>query len=217
MIKKLTAKTVAFVLFGFILLCLFMGVFSSCNTVNKSRSSEHLKEDSVSVHKVDSAVHSFIDSLVEETKGNSSDKTSIEDGENSINIEFDTTNYNKQQPQTKTELTISDSAGVTKITSNKPLKNVNQTSKNSSIKKDVQSSLAITKLEVKKGDSANKKTFDSTDLKKELKIVNTTKEKHRNWLWLLLVLIPIYFGLKWAYNNKYIPLSEWLAKALFFV
>jgi hypothetical protein len=217
MIKKLTAaKTIAFILFGFILLCLCLGLWG-CSSVNKSRSSEHLKEDSNSVHKLDSAVHSFIDSLVEETKGNSSDKTSIEDGENSINIEFDTTNYNKQQPQTKTELTISDSAGVTKITSNKPLKNVNQTSKSSSTKKDVQSSLAITKLEVKKGDSANKKTFDSTDFKKELKIVNTAKEKHRNWLWLLLLLIPIYFGLKWAYNNKYIPLAEWLAKALLFV
>jgi len=212
MLQKISAKKVAI---GIIILFLSMTLLGlwGCGSVNKTRSSEHLKEDSVSVHKVDSAVHSFIDSLVEETKGNSSDKTTIADGENTINIEFDTTRYNDK----KTELTISDSAGVTKITSNKPLKNVNQTSKNSSTKKDVQNSSATTKLELKKGDSANKKTFDSTDLKKELKIVNTTKEKHRNWLWLLLVLIPIYFGLKWAYNNKYIPLAEWLAKALLFV
>jgi hypothetical protein len=210
---KINLSELIATIIGVMLIALLVLGLCSCNSVNKTRSTEHLKEDSVSVHKLDSAVHSFIDSLVEETKGNSSDKTTIEDGENTINIEFDTTRYNDK----KTELTISDSAGVTKITSNKPLKNVNQISKNSSTKKDVQSSLAITKLEVKKGDSANKKTFDRTDLKKELKIVNTTKEKHRNWLWLLLVLIPIYFGLKWAYNNKYIPLAEWLAKALFFV
>jgi hypothetical protein len=184
----------------------------SCNSVNKTRSTEHLKEDSVSVHKSDSAIHSFIDSLVEETKSNSSDKTTIADGENTLNITFDSGYIHTSEP---TKVTLKDSAGVKLITSNKPLKSVTETTKQSSTKKDVQNSLAKTKIDYKNSDSGSKSTFDSTNLRKELKTVSTTKVKHSFSLWwLLLLLIPIvYFTLKY-YKDK---LPSWLAKVLMFV